>query len=122
MNRQLTFDTVSRHLLTQGEKAGSIIDGGGFKCEYRDKNGKSCAIGCLIPNGHKALNFALDVISLLIEFPEFKQRWAVEIDDDFTFLKNLQSVHDMDLVEDWKMKLQTVANLYGLNQLALEEF
>lgn len=46
MNKQEIFETVVRHLHQQGEPA--VIGEG--NCRYRADDGKSCAVGCLIPD------------------------------------------------------------------------
>lgn len=43
---QQLFDYVAEHLLTQGVQASDQYG----TCCYRDDSGKSCAVGCLIPN------------------------------------------------------------------------
>lgn len=45
MNAQEIFDTVHKHLIEQGGQAMN-----GSVCTYRDASGKSCAVGCLIPD------------------------------------------------------------------------
>ena len=51
MNRQQILDTVVAHLLKQGRKAIEYSKlAGGRVCQYRTKDGKKCAIGCLIPD------------------------------------------------------------------------
>lgn len=45
---QEVFDIVTKHLLTQNERAADDI----MRCRYRGNNGTSCAIGCLIADVH----------------------------------------------------------------------
>lgn len=49
MNKQEIFDTVARHLATQGHRA-AVRTELGDRCRYRLHNGDRCAIGCLIPD------------------------------------------------------------------------
>jgi hypothetical protein len=44
-DEQLVFDTVAKHLLTQGKKSLGISG----NCLYRNEQGLKCAAGCLIP-------------------------------------------------------------------------
>ena len=51
MTTQEAFDTVVRHLHTQGKR--SIVKNrrsSGDECRYRTDDGLKCAIGCLIPD------------------------------------------------------------------------
>lgn len=48
MNAQEIFDTVVRHLFTQGHPA--LYDHHGEMCAYRAPNGDRCAFGALIPD------------------------------------------------------------------------
>ena len=62
MNRQEVFDKVAIHLLTQNAKA---LNSGGL-CVYKTPNGLRCAVGCLIPDGHDALNSGADAFALMV--------------------------------------------------------
>ena len=46
MNAQETFDTVAKHLLTQGQRSTD----GANTCRYRGSEGRKCAAGVLIPD------------------------------------------------------------------------
>jgi hypothetical protein len=45
-DNQQVFDTVTAHLIAQG---GAAVDDKGL-CKYRMTDGRSCAVGCLIPD------------------------------------------------------------------------
>jgi len=51
MNHQQIFDKVATHLFTQGRRATQFGPGRPNidKCVYRNDEGETCAIGCLIP-------------------------------------------------------------------------
>ena len=47
ISAQEIYDTVARHLFSQGRKAAVRI-GGVYSCVYRGPRGLKCAVGCLI--------------------------------------------------------------------------
>lgn len=96
---QEVFDQVAKHLLTQGKK--SISENNQF-CMYRGFNGTKCAAGCLISDDEYR--------------PEFEIKTWTELVNEYAVSKNhcllimkLQSVHDVDNIEDWKSILNKLA-------------
>ena len=87
MDNQQAFDTVARHLLTQGCK--SI---GPHGCAYRGEGGKKCAIGALIPDDLYNRSFEGNRI-----FPLVREHVEIGVlleDVSLTMLDELQIVHD----------------------------
>lgn len=56
-------------LKNNGKKSKNELDG---RCMYKTPNGNHCAIGCFIPDSHRALRFEGNVLELLIEYPELR--------------------------------------------------
>jgi hypothetical protein len=134
MTPQEIFDTVARHLFTQGERAGKSVpvddpasDGSGFACQYRGPDGTKCAVGVLIPDaaytplmeGHSAVGL-FDLGSSLVktfDLPDWMRGNAV-------LLSRLQAVHD--LVDNWsddkrmRWELSLVATAFGLDDSILK--
>ena len=118
-NLQDIYDTVARHLLTQGRPATNVLT----VCCFRAPDGTSCAIGCLIPNE--------------LYKPELELRWGPyaladigllpreEVEKQFSsrvlLLCKLQEVHDTavewkpeDVIKNWKKALSRVAKQFNL--------
>jgi hypothetical protein len=47
MTQQEIFDTVAKHLFTQGRQGKNNF---AASCSYRAQDGSTCAVGCLIPD------------------------------------------------------------------------
>lgn len=108
---QEIFDTVARHLFTQGERSFNNILS--KLCAYRGKNGMKCAIGCLIPDGRYELSIEGKTVYRLSEnkFPE----WGPIRE----FLGELQIAHDQ--CENWyntktmRKELRRISDKFRLN-------
>ena len=115
-NHQQIFDFVVDHLYTQGRR--SIESGwrprlpGDDVCLYRDGNGASCAVGCLILDEEYNEDFeSLDTYGLVEKIPRL---------EPFTeLLDELQTVHDRPT--NWNAggfngyeELQNIAQIAGL--------
>lgn len=124
MNRQDIFNRVAGHLLTQKVAAKDANE----NCIYLDEaTGNRCAIGCLIPDGHEALNSLSDMEGLLEEYPDLVELWQVDIDDqgeenDIDFFNGLQFIHDFSTPKGWKTRLTHFADDHELNKNVLENF
>jgi len=112
MELQELFDRVVKHLLTQNKRAN---DDGYSGCKYRTKDGLSCAVGCLIADGH--YNTELENHGVL--FPEVMA--AVEASIGCTLstkqlvvLNGLQRIHDLYTVVEWPRELKRIATEFGL--------
>ena len=125
MTDQEIFDKVATHLLTQGKRAGHLMDDGEFRCMYRGPEGTTCAIGCLIPDDLYSRNMENNNIHALQDkFPEIANFF--EMNSNITrvfFLNSLQRAHD-NYFEDpgtLKTRLARVAVEYGLNTDVLND-
>ncbi len=108
MTSQEIFDTVARHLATQGCRA--LTTSGA--CRYRTEDGLKCAVGVLIKDEYYR--------------PEFENRPATDNDVlaavtlsvgdgiDANLLQALQYVHDGDLSQ-WQQNLCDTAERRGLD-------
>ena len=116
MTPQEIFDTVAKHLITQGQQ--SQRDDG--TCLYRGPGGLKCAVGVLIPD---------DVYTPEMELDELGEtgngvrglldRYANVLPDYFSenvrLLSNLQNVHDSSFsIGSFARRLADVARDYDL--------
>lgn len=60
-------------------------------CTYANGNNNRCAIGCFIPDNHKALTLNAGVTYILENFPDLKKYMPF---DNAKALNELQSTHD----------------------------
>jgi len=116
LSRQEMFNTVSEHLLTQGEKAFDVAG----TCVYRGAKGMSCAVGCLIPDslyeplmdGRSPEDTVEDeansmsIENLFEASPKVAELLGA---GNRAFLVLLQSIHDCYEVEEWKEELEKLA-------------
>jgi hypothetical protein len=115
MKSQEIFDTVATHLFAQGERALAAVTPP-IICAYRGGEGRSCAVGCLIPD---------DLYSEAMEgggiTEDFIKRFKLPayFAENRRLLLNLQSVHDTKSpwVSTYTMQetLRTVARSFDLD-------
>ena len=110
MTDQEMYDKVARHLLAQGEKSiGCAAPGGNVCCMYRGRGGRSCAIGCLIPDEAYSEDLELAAVT------NKEVQLAAGISEDQVCLaSDLQYVHDNVEPRNWPFKLALVAKRFGL--------
>lgn len=114
MTDQEVFDTVAKHLLTQGRKS---LAGG--KCAYRGNGGRMCAVGVVLPNKlYKEMYEGKDVNYLL----EMDYRIDQLLGQNTTLLNDLQRLHDEEPARSWKKALLALAELRGLDPTAVLAF
>ena len=122
MKQQDIFDTVAKHLFTQGQQ--SIVNG---ICQYRDENDHSCAVGCLIPDSIYETKFEGQPINwLLAECDLLRDTLGGEND---VLLMSLQSLHDQRSNDcdpwlttlDMQIALADVASIHGLSAAILTD-
>ena len=106
MNKKQLFKTVAEHLLNQQAK--SAI---GDLCMYRVPNGNKCAVGCLISDKV----YTEDLEGLAADSGRMAEALNTSLNDSLTesdidLLVELQLIHDNDLVEDWEVRLDALAN------------
>lgn len=123
MNKQEIFDTVARHIFTQGVPGGEKNAEGFFSCRYRGTGGTSCAVGCLIPDeAYRSWMEGNDVEGLIEQHYGRLPGWMFDHRD---LLSRLQLVHDF--LPAWrtsqKMRgmLYEVARKYNLDLTTLDD-
>ncbi len=105
---QEVFDQVAKHLLTQMKKsvakraAESASDSKDY-CMYRGFDGTKCAAGCLISDDEYKLEFENHNWSHL-----FGTKYLVPKEHGHLIMK-LQNIHDCYEPEDWRVKLNNLA-------------
>lgn len=151
MDNQEVFNTVARHLFTQGERAVGLNEAGYEKvckenlaegytppnkedfmqCQYRTSEGLKCAIGCLIPDELYRPNMETrGIYSLLDSFPGVAERLDIDMVNhshrtSCNLLADLQSVHDN--INSWhdtltmRQRLADVAQKFELDPAILNE-
>ena len=106
MTPQEIFETVSRHLFTQGEQAYQLpSEQEEGTCMYRGPNDTKCAVGCLIPDDMYLTTMENRRVNQLVNgeyrLPDFFEK-------NLSLLSELQYVHDRR--ESWsctsKMRYQ----------------
>lgn len=120
MNRQWFFDTSAKYLLAQNEKA---IDGN-YSCRYRTDDGKKCALGAVLPDELYCPAYEGEAPGLTPGVSAFKNRalagaLGLETENDVSFARALQRVHDENAPSVWLTRLHEFTNTYGLNAEAL---
>jgi hypothetical protein len=127
MTPQEIFDTVARHLFTQGKRAGILRDGDDgfygpvFRCRYRTPDGATCAVGRLLPDdAYDPKMEGTSVLRLIDNFGGTLPSWMRENAD---LLDRLQKVHDQEdhWASDKRMRweLSLVAQSFGLDDSIL---
>lgn len=112
--KQELFTKIATHLLQQNEKS-RLADG---ICAYRGENGTMCAIGCIISDEHYTIKLegtsvvdhegawkAVKRSNPAIENLDLHDRHNVHV-----MLSNLQNIHDLQPIEDWRKHLLWIAN------------
>ena len=113
MGTQEVFDKVAVHLLTQNAKSLQVvshswqIDNPAYpptvNCRYRGEEGRSCAVGCLIPD--ERYNDIIEGGS--VESWRVQEiLYAMDLQDHVKILSRLQHVHDGFEVIEWRNKLK----------------
>lgn len=125
--QQVIFDKVVSHLRLQGRQSKNTLG----DCVYRNSNGSSCAVGCLIKDEFYSSNFegcSVDEIGDVISNSlNVSYREVVKCEN---LLNDLQSTHDYGLTQweddkdkfvlgdnipaKWEKCFQRIASRYGL--------
>jgi hypothetical protein len=93
------FNKVVKHLLTQKSSSKDKEC-----CLYRSKNGKSCAVGCLIKN--KYYNESIEDVSVEGLNHEILYNSGIPTEESiYKLLKELQLIHDEVHPNAWKQEL-----------------
>lgn len=127
MNRQEVFNKVARALKKQGSQARGPVSGwsaygfvpGAYGCVYLTQDGRRCAVGHLIPDGHPGLQVEGSLNGLLDLYPDLREILEIEDEeDDLAFLSSLQEAHDDSsgtFLEEWVPRMRGIAERYNLN-------
>lgn len=102
MNKQEIFDFVLNHMRNQGSIS---YDEENSTCAYRNKDGKKCAIGCLIPD---------DCYMIGIEGESVTTLFQANIVDDYPDYFNLDN---LEFLQDLQNNLHDDLILLGFDKL-----
>lgn len=130
MVKQTIFDTIVSHMMAQAEPA--VEDG----CpKYLCSDGKRCAIGCLMPDGHPALKANVNVKTVLERNPDLANLWGVSLQivekdgniwaifdnpNEVRILQEAQHIHDNTPPRLWKQLLIDLGNRHSLSISSLQ--
>lgn len=101
---QEVFDFVVHHLLTQMKQS---IGKGELGCVYRNEDGLSCAVGCLMTDKEYQPTFEGMSWSVL-------SRKGIVPVEHMTILNQLQVLHDATPPDRWEHGLRKLAEGWGL--------
>lgn len=128
MNRQEAFDLIWNGMIKQGKPCVAWIDN--LRTCRLKSNGKSCAIGFLIPNDQYKVAMeddninAMEILKDLHESPEERQEREELNVFHYTFLEALRECHDDaalpsihhkgDFLSNFQANMRKLAIEYGL--------
>lgn len=102
LTRREVFDQVKAHLLKQGHRSYSRVQG----CVYRGKDGDMCAVGCLIPDDIYDMNMeGTDALGLFSDWDYEMEQCSLDQDEHGALLMALQAIHDQMDPEKWPAAL-----------------
>lgn len=126
------FEKVKTHLLTQNSR--SLNDPEFSGCAYRGAEGKSCAVGCLIPDdlydvkiegisaSDERIIRILHKVGILDE-PKYKVTDFFGSDSQkITMLRQLQLMHDSLPIELWPKRLDEIEGYYITKTILPHDF
>lgn len=122
MNPQEIFDTVARHLFTQGKRATDFEQSyNRTVCRYRTSDGLKCAAGCLIPDDKydpKMEGWAINGEKVRTYLPQF-------VIDNIWLVVDLQRAHDEAaddrFIPNVTTALKSIAIKHNLSSNVLKE-
>lgn len=134
MTKQEIFDTVARHLATQGRQAVREVtpEDNGLPistCQYRTPDGLKCAVGAIMPDSIYTPDMEGNSVQTLVMLAQDSADpenpfWDV-LESSGDLLKDLQLIHDSSFnwkTEDGIMKaLLIVASEHELNASMIPE-
>lgn len=114
---QKVFDKVSRHLNTQGHRAGEPIPcmDAVFQCSYLMPNGDRCAVGCLIRRSKYKPEIETRNSDSLFISGFFSGSENMQL-----MLAELQGIHDNPEWSEIKASLRELGQRFNLNTEALD--
>ena len=113
ISAQEIYDTVARHLFSQGRKSAVRI-GGVYSCAYRGPRGLKCAVGCLIRDDEYIPSMEANGVTALSD----RRRLPSRLGPHLNLLLDLQDVHDGPLklrAAMLRRDFQQVAEAHGLS-------
>lgn len=112
LTAQEVYNTVKAHLIKQGDVS---FDGRG-DCAYRGDNGRSCAVGCLIPDDEYDFKMEGQTVDSLLDECDLELSHDLRgfLTTHRKLLKDLQWVHDDNDPSDWPKILAEVAKTHNL--------
>ena len=122
MTPQEIFDTVAKHLFTQGCRSAELDEDPHSACLYRGPEGRMCAVGVLIPDELYNTDMEFQNAAYLVgkvnsPFPEWMKA-------NKNLLHSLQISHDRALYwlnsEAMREGLRAVATQYALSSAVLD--
>ncbi len=115
MNSQEAFNKVwerAKKLVKSRRKGVNSFGDEATFCCYRNPDGNKCFVGELIPDElYKPSMERKSILMVMGDFPEIKTLFK-DVNQDL--LQDLQSVHDSDVISDWKEKLRWFGLHYKL--------
>lgn len=115
MTKQEIFDKIVAHARKQKEQSLYVYGNSGLECcMYRDKQGRSCFIGALIPDSLYDPLMEHNLIYMLLNgWPELYEH--IGIDVDINFLYEIQNIHDTYIPYMWEQNLCELAKKHMLS-------
>ena len=126
MTPQEIYDTVAKHLFTQGKRSGVLWPTGDFRCKYRGPDGTKCAVGVLIPD--EVYDPDMEGHSIVGLFdPDATEKGGFELPawmkENLKLLVALQGAHDFSRYwhssPQMNARLKQVAQDHGLSAAVL---
>lgn len=128
MTPQEIYDTVAKHLFTQGKRSGEPTDSTAFSCMYRGPGGTKCAVGAIISD--EVYNPDMEGQSVVGLFdPDATAEGGFELPawmkENLSLLMALQDAHDYSwywhATTSMKSRLQEVAQRHKLSAAVLDD-
>lgn len=125
---QELFDIAATNLLTQNKKSFGACSGqSGNGCDYRGAEGTKCAVGHLIPDEvfTQDMDEGITAWNLLDNFPEL-ENFLLAADrprnESELFLREMQTIHDNNDIEDWPESFKRLAERLKLDASCVTNF
>lgn len=113
MNNQEFYNISRKHLLKQMSRSTFTSNiSGSQTCAYRGYKGKTCAIGCAIPDEKYQIGMENTAIEDLILY--CNEIHDLFINVEMTLLQDMQRLHDGTVPEFWLTGLDKIAFTYQI--------
>lgn len=110
MNAQEIFDKVVAHLRQQN----TVCRAPDGMCLYRNDQGLSCAVGCLISDEEYSLSMEENTVVQMLHSEHCPISLRDRLASYIPLLTQLQKIHDNDLPSKWEESFQYLASRYNL--------